>query len=498
MQMLFDGSVESPGVAGLGVIPGEVRWIEGDVKRPQIQWNVVRSTGPPDPLLAGLGEEPWFYFVHSLHGCPDDPGAVVATCDYGGPVNAVFRAGAVAAVQFHPEKSAAAGLGLLANFVAGVAVTVLYPSIDLRAGRVVRLAQGDYDRETVYGDDAVDAASAFVEGGAVWIHVVDLDAARSGVAANRAAIAAIAAATAGRAEVQAGGGVRTVDDAAALFDAGVARVVMGSAAVADPALVDRVAARVPVAVGLDHRAGVLAVEGWTQAADVTVDAALARYPAASAFVVTDISRDGMLVGADLDGLARLRRRHRPPGDRQRRRGIARRRRGAGGDRRPARRDHRSGALRGPLHRRRRDRHARRAAGNASDGAGETVRECVRATRRQPRSGQLRPAWPGNAMMVARVIPCLDVTGGRVVKGTNFVGLRDAGDPVELAARYDAEGADELVFLDITASSDGRDTTVDMVYRVAEQVFIPFTVGGGVRTVGRRPAVCCVPARTRSG
>ena len=85
------------------------------------------------------------------------------------------------------------------------------------------------------------------------------------------------------------------------------------------------------------------------------------------------------------------------------------------------------------------------------------------------------------MNVARVIPCLDVTGGRVVKGTNFVGLRDAGDPVELAARYDAEGADELVFLDITASSDGRDTTVDMVYRVAEQVFIPFTVGGGVRT-----------------
>ena len=86
------------------------------------------------------------------------------------------------------------------------------------------------------------------------------------------------------------------------------------------------------------------------------------------------------------------------------------------------------------------------------------------------------------MIVARVIPCLDVTGGRVVKGINFVDLRDAGDPVELAARYDAEGADELVFLDITASSDGRDTIVDMVYRTAEQVFIPFTVGGGIRSV----------------
>ena len=84
------------------------------------------------------------------------------------------------------------------------------------------------------------------------------------------------------------------------------------------------------------------------------------------------------------------------------------------------------------------------------------------------------------MLGARVIPCLDVTAGRVVKGVNFVGLRDAGDPVELAARYDAEGADELVFLDITASSDARDTMVDVVARVAEQVFIPFTVGGGVR------------------
>jgi cyclase len=84
------------------------------------------------------------------------------------------------------------------------------------------------------------------------------------------------------------------------------------------------------------------------------------------------------------------------------------------------------------------------------------------------------------MQTARVIPCLDVTDGRVVKGVNFVGLRDAGDPVELAARYDAEGADELVFLDITASSDRRDTMVEVARRTAEEVFIPFTIGGGIR------------------
>jgi cyclase len=86
------------------------------------------------------------------------------------------------------------------------------------------------------------------------------------------------------------------------------------------------------------------------------------------------------------------------------------------------------------------------------------------------------------VLATRVIPCLDVDAGRVVKGVRFVEIRDAGDPVELAARYDAEGADELVFLDITASSDARDTMLHMVERVAEQVFIPFTVGGGIRTV----------------
>ncbi len=86
------------------------------------------------------------------------------------------------------------------------------------------------------------------------------------------------------------------------------------------------------------------------------------------------------------------------------------------------------------------------------------------------------------MFTKRIIPCLDVHNGRVVKGVNFVNLRDAGDPVEIAAAYDRAGADEVVFLDITASSDARNTVVDMVRRVAEKVFIPFTVGGGIRTV----------------
>src|SRR5215218_6796067 len=92
------------------------------------------------------------------------------------------------------------------------------------------------------------------------------------------------------------------------------------------------------------------------------------------------------------------------------------------------------------------------------------------------------------MLLKRVIPCLDVDAGRVVKGTNFVDIRDAGDPVELAVRYEAEGADELCFLDITASSDQRATVTELARRTADDVFIPFTIGGGIRSVGDAQAV----------
>jgi phosphoribosylformimino-5-aminoimidazole carboxamide ribotide isomerase len=182
-------------------------------------------------------------------------------------------------------------------------VTTLYPAIDVRHGRVVRLEQGDYAAETVYGTDPVRVAAGFAEGGATWVHVVDLDAALTGEAVNRPVVAAIADAVAGHAAVQTGGGVRAVSDVRALADAGVARVVMGSAAVADPSLVDAASEVLPVAVGLDHRSGELAVHGWTSSAGVALHAALTMFPTAAAFVITDIARDGMLAGPDVEGLA---------------------------------------------------------------------------------------------------------------------------------------------------------------------------------------------------
>ncbi len=179
----------------------------------------------------------------------------------------------------------------------------LYPAIDLLAGRVVRLTKGDYDAQTVYGDDPVAVAMSFVAAGATWIHVVDLDAARSGEPVNRTCIAAIAHAVVGTARVQSGGGVRTIGDVEELADLGIARVVMGSAAIAEPSLVERAAAVLPVAVGLDHRGGELAVHGWTAGSGVRLDDALGWFAAAAAFVITDIGRDGTLDGPDLAGLA---------------------------------------------------------------------------------------------------------------------------------------------------------------------------------------------------
>jgi phosphoribosylformimino-5-aminoimidazole carboxamide ribotide isomerase len=180
----------------------------------------------------------------------------------------------------------------------------LYPAIDLRGGRVVRLVEGDYGAETAYADDPVATAVAFAAAGARWVHVVDLDAARTGDPVNRPIITDIAAALAGRAALQAGGGVRSESDAEALATAGVARVVMGSAALAEPALVPRVADIVAVAVGLDHRDGELAVHGWTEGSGVQLDAALQWFPDAAAFVITDIARDGRLEGPDVAGLTR--------------------------------------------------------------------------------------------------------------------------------------------------------------------------------------------------
>ncbi len=181
----------------------------------------------------------------------------------------------------------------------------LYPAIDLHDGGAVRLVQGDFGRVREYGDP-VALARSYAAGGARWIHVVDLDAARTGEPLNRDVVLEIA--TSVDVAVQAGGGVRVAADAAALLDHGVHRVVLGTASLETPELVESLAARYPgrVAVGLDHRGAKaeLAVRGWEHSIGTTLGAALSRLAPLDlgAVVVTAIDRDGMLGGPDLVGL----------------------------------------------------------------------------------------------------------------------------------------------------------------------------------------------------
>jgi len=180
----------------------------------------------------------------------------------------------------------------------------LYPAIDLRAGRAVRLRQGEFDEETVYDDDPVAVARAFAGAGAEWLHVVDLDAARTGQPANLAKIEAIAAAV--PCKVQTGGGVRSVEAAGALLAAGARRVVVGTAAVESPELVEELCRLHPgsVAVGLDARGRDVAVRGWTENPGVDLVEAAQRFAevGVSALVVTEIARDGTMEGPSLDQL----------------------------------------------------------------------------------------------------------------------------------------------------------------------------------------------------
>jgi phosphoribosylformimino-5-aminoimidazole carboxamide ribotide isomerase len=179
----------------------------------------------------------------------------------------------------------------------------LFPAIDLRGGRGVRLNEGDFKQETHYGDDPVAVARDFVAQGAPWIHVVDLDAARGDGPLNAETIREIASAV--DVPVQTGGG--QVDDTS--LKAGVRRIVLGSIAVKDPGAAKALIRAYPgrVAVGLDHREGRIAVRGWLEETQKTVDDMIADYADVdvAAYVVTNIATDGKLTGPDLDGLERV-------------------------------------------------------------------------------------------------------------------------------------------------------------------------------------------------
>lgn len=184
----------------------------------------------------------------------------------------------------------------------------IYPAIDMRGGKCVRLLQGDYDKETVYGDSPYKMAEAFAAKGASWIHMVDLDGAKAGAPVNQEHV--IRAARELKANIQIGGGIRTPDDVAAYLDAGVTRVILGSSAISDPDFVRAMLKQYggeKIAVGIDARDGYVATHGWLETSEVRAEELGKELADAGAetFIMTDISRDGMMSGPNVEAIANL-------------------------------------------------------------------------------------------------------------------------------------------------------------------------------------------------
>jgi phosphoribosylformimino-5-aminoimidazole carboxamide ribotide isomerase len=191
-----------------------------------------------------------------------------------------------------------------------VEALIVFPAIDLKAGQVVRLAEGDMARATIYGDDPAAQATLFAEAGAEYLHVVDLDGSFAGRAENREAVEAILKAFPGH--VQLGGGIRTRQAVTGWFDLGVARVVMGTAALKDPDFVKDMAREYPggIVVAVDARDGLVATEGWAEVSEVSIFDMASRFEDAgvASLLFTDIGRDGMLKGCNIEATVDLARR----------------------------------------------------------------------------------------------------------------------------------------------------------------------------------------------
>jgi len=323
----------------------------------------------------------------------------------------------------------------------------LIPSLDLLGGRVVRLTRGDFSSATVYGEPEAVLDALDVPAG-TRLHVVDLEGSRSGRPVETDLVRRLADRDL---VIQVGGGIRTLDDARRWLDCGASRLVAGTVAANSPRLLAELVetfgpGRIIPAV--DVRDGAVRTDGWERAAGVALPELFARIEALGVdeALVTDIGSDGLLRGPSFALYRRLR-------------ALTQVKLIASGG-------------------------VSTISDLVSLGRLGNVSACVIGKALLERRISLAAATARVAVPTSipeRVIPCLDVRDGRVVKGVSFADIRDAGDPVECAARYEAEGADELVVLDISAT-ERKESAVETIRGVADSLFIPLTVGGGVSSV----------------
>ena len=298
MQLLFEKSCEYGEHRGLGLIPGEVCPLADDLtdpalKVPHIGWNAMDIVPgrEADPLFKYVKNGEYVYYVHSYYA-KNCAASTLATSDYSIPVTGAVRQGLVYGTQFHPEKSGKRE---------GGSTMKLYPAIDLRGGQAVRLYQGDYDRMTVYNADPVAQAQQFIDAGAKYLHVVDLDGAKDDTTANLQTIAAIA--KLGGLKIEVGGGIRDEARIQRYLDLGAGRCILGTVAVKNFDFTAEMAQKygAQIAVGVDMKDGAVAVNGWKEVTPEPGVAFCRRCANAGvkAIIATDISRDGTMQGTNM-------------------------------------------------------------------------------------------------------------------------------------------------------------------------------------------------------
>jgi phosphoribosylformimino-5-aminoimidazole carboxamide ribotide isomerase len=339
-------------------------------------------------------------------------------------------------------------------------VSEILPAIDLKDGKVVRLTKGDFNQQTIYSNNPVEVAKKLLQLGTKWIHVVNLDGSLHGgentsSQKNLLAIKELVKfCEAKRIFLQVGGGIRSKQDFEILIELGIQRIIVGTIAVTDPELVKTIIQQFSerAVLSLDVLEDNIMIKGWQENSTMKLDIVIEKYLdlGAQYFLITDISRDGTLSGVNHDLYNQLLDKYGPKGMKL----IA-----SGGIKDVEDIDKLDNRIHAAI--------IGKAYYNGSISDNQLSDIIVKYQK---------------SLLVKRIIPCLDVKDGRVVKGVNFVNLRDSGDPIELAKLYTDLGADELVFLDITATLENRQSVLELIAKVSDIVDIPFTVGGGIRSI----------------
>ncbi len=461
MQLLFNSSEEDE-TKCLGIINGKSKkFKKPGVKIPQIGWNTVTQT-LFDPLYESVPDTFYAYFVNSYYVETGNQNIIGRSAYSGTAFPSIVRKDNFYGIQFHPEKSGDIGLRLLKNFceldVTKPKETLVIPAIDLIDGKCVRLRQGNYNEQKTYSDRPLAVAQAFVGDGAQYLHIIDLHGAKQGKPVNIKVISEIVSVIG--VPVQTGGGIRTFEQAKEYLDAGVERVIMSTAIVNSPEVLRRLISEYGsgrVVVSVDAKGDFVALQGWQETSSESIETFLKKLSAfgITNIIYTDTEKDGTLEGPNYERIKKVLK--------EPFRVIVA---GGIGNIEDIKRLNEIG-VRGVI------------VGKALYEKTIDLKKAIEVVPAPPISRKIiKPIYD----VTKRVIACMDIADGRVVKGRNFKNLQDVGDPVELGKNYSANGVDELVFLDITATVENRPVLYALVERVAKNINIPFTVGGGVKTI----------------